>query len=324
MNKLILSLILTAALLGCLFLAHWMDGRPAQNNETANQVVSTFPSAEFPTETEEPTEEAAATLPQEMPTEETADIQTEAADSEGVQSAASEAAPVSSGTPAAEPRADAENAITLANIEIPPMQWKGIPRLCQQDARWSQQRYSGNTLAGSGCGPVSLSRALTYSAGTEVMPVDLIDMKDPYGRVYRYVSRVGTDSSLFPDWAAQFDVEVRVVQNCNLARYEMEKRNAVAICQLSGGAVSQSGHYVLLLVMKDDTCLIMDPTLEGIQKHPDGIVSNAAVTVHCNRYNLLYPKGTDVPEEDDLKKMAKGLSFRSADYAEAMKKLDAR
>ena len=332
MNKMVLSLILAAVLLGCLLLAHWLDGRPAENNEAANQVLSTFPSVEAATEA--PTETTMATVPatlsQEDTAEETAGIQTEATVSaesaaEQTQPAENETIPAETEAPAAISHTDtsgAENAITLANIEIPLMQWKGVSRLCQQDARWAQQRYSRNTMAGGGCGPVSLSRALTYATGTEVMPMDLIDMKDPYGRVYRFASGIGTDSTLFPGWAGQFDVEVRSVLNPNLVRYEMEKRNAVAICKLSGGAVSQNGHYVLLLEMNDDTCLIMDPTLEGITRTPDGVVSSTAVTAHCSSYSLVYPKGTEVPEESQLKEMANDLSCLTADYEKVRTELD--
>lgn len=345
MNKLILSLILSAALLGCLFLAHWLDGRPAENIETANQIISTFPSMEISPEAEEPT---SPTLSLTEPTEDTVGIiteataapistaetaaseETQAAETQPVteetQPAAAETTPAATEAPGSgsTDTSGGEEAITLAGIKVPPMQWNGVSRLCQQDARWAQQRYSRNTMSGGGCGPVSLSRALTYATGTEIMPMDLVDMKDSYGRVYRFASGIGTDNTLFPGWAAQFDVEVRMVQNCNLARYEMEKRNAVAICKLSGGAVSQNGHYVLLLEMKDDSCLIMDPTLEGINKYPDGVVSNTAVTAHCSAYNLIYPKGTEVPEESELKEMAKGLSFQAADYAEDFQKLENR
>ena len=331
MNKPILSVFLIFILIAALLLAHWLDGQAVPGidpNPKAPSiaVTETEPAAPASQETTlPPQEESAETAPQSSMAETT--VFTEAAietapavtDAAAETTLSQETQPVLSSEPAV---SGGEKAVTLSNIEIPELRSKGVLRLCQQDARWSQERYSRNTMAGGGCGPVSLSRALTYATGEEIMPLDLIDMKDPYGRVYRYASTMGTECILIPGWAAQFGVEAYIIQNPNVVRYEMERRNAIAIAMVTGGSLTDEGHYVVVTEIHDDHCLILDPTLEGINRFPDGIVSNASITAHSSNFVLFYPKDTEHPEEKVLQERSKNVSFMPSEYAKVAEQLD--
>ena len=119
-----------------------------------------------------------------------------------------------------------------------------IPLLIQWDERWGYERYGGDFIAVTGCGPTCLSMVCCGLSGdTEWNPLAVAKMAESNGY---YVEGEGSSWDLMVAGAEFIGLHAYTVSyDANSILYELENGNPI-ICVVGAGDFTTTGHFIVL------------------------------------------------------------------------------
>lgn len=136
----------------------------------------------------------------------------------------------------------------------------GIPMYLQWDKRWGYSTYGDGVLGLTGCAPTSLSMVITILTGETDMSPDKVaaySMENGY-----YVNGTGTSWSLMSEGADGLGL---ISETLPLDEHRIKntlKESQPIICSMGPGDFTTSGHFLVLVGVKDDKIVLRDPNSE--------------------------------------------------------------
>ncbi len=134
---------------------------------------------------------------------------------------------------------------------------KDFPLFIQWDSRWGYVHYGDDTIAQSGCAPTCISMvaaALTRDVLTTPDKVAAYAEANGY-----YQANVGTAWSIMTEGVSEFGIRGEELSlNKNTVIRELENGNPI-ICSVRPGDFTASGHFIVLVGVKDGKIVINDP-----------------------------------------------------------------
>lgn len=130
------------------------------------------------------------------------------------------------------------------------------PLLLQYDKRWGYFYYGDSVLAINGCGPTVLSMVVAGLTGrNDVTPVTIAD----YSYKHRYYNKdSGTSWNLMTDGLKKYNIEginISLLKS-NIVR-ELNDNHPIVL-SVRKGDFTTTGHFILIVGMKDDMFIIHD------------------------------------------------------------------
>jgi hypothetical protein len=132
-----------------------------------------------------------------------------------------------------------------------------LPMLIQWDDRWGYNDYAGEILGISGAAPTCMSMVAYYLTGdVSATPAYFATYATNNGHT---LERGGTDPSLFTQGAVQYGLKVTEVPNVKGAVEQYLKAGIPVVVQVTKGAFTDTGSYIVLYGMDGENILLRDP-----------------------------------------------------------------
>lgn len=132
-----------------------------------------------------------------------------------------------------------------------------IPLLLQWDKRWGYGKYGESSIAISGCGPTALSMVIAGLTGNTAMtPSKIASFSEENGY---YVNGVGTSWELMTTGARKLGIKSKEVSLSKKAVLNALKKNHPIICSMRKGDFTTTGHFIVLIGIKDGKIQVNDP-----------------------------------------------------------------
>lgn len=132
-----------------------------------------------------------------------------------------------------------------------------LPMLIQWDDRWGYNDYAGEILGISGAAPTCMSMVAYYLTGdVSATPAYFATYATNNGYA---LERGGTDPSLFTQGAVQYGLKVTEVPNVKGAVEQYLKAGIPVVVQVTKGAFTDTGSYIVLYGMDGENILLRDP-----------------------------------------------------------------
>ena len=132
-----------------------------------------------------------------------------------------------------------------------------VPMLIQWDDRWGYNDYAGEILGISGAAPTCMSMVVYYLTGDmNATPAFFATYATNNGYT---LERGGTDPALFSRGAAQYGLKVTEVPNVKGAVEQYLKAGIPVVVQVTKGAFTDTGSYIVLYGMDGEDILLRDP-----------------------------------------------------------------
>ena len=132
-----------------------------------------------------------------------------------------------------------------------------IPLLLQYDERWGYSNYGDNILAINGCGPTSLAMIITGLTGNKnITPTKIANFSVNNGF---YVYGIGTSWDLMTGISGNFGIKSDVISLDKNIIYKSLENNHPIICSMRAGDFTTTGHFIVLVGIKDDKIIVHDP-----------------------------------------------------------------
>lgn len=135
---------------------------------------------------------------------------------------------------------------------------RGVPLFLQWDARWGYEKYGSDMMAITGCGPTCVAMAGYYLTGDaetyDPAAVAAFSEKNGY-----YASGYGSSWTLISEGAVKLGLDVTEIPLVEKRiKDNLEVGNPI-ILAMGAGDFTTSGHYILLVGMKDGKFIVNDP-----------------------------------------------------------------
>ncbi len=133
-----------------------------------------------------------------------------------------------------------------------------FPLFLQWDMRWGYEEYGdGSTIGVAGCGPTCLSMVLFSLTRDESLTPDVIaeySMENGY-----YVKGTGTAWALMEDVCWRYGVRSRKAEISETEIKNALDRGGAAICSMSPGNFTDTGHFIMIYGYDQEGFLVNDP-----------------------------------------------------------------
>ena len=133
-----------------------------------------------------------------------------------------------------------------------------VPLLLQWDSRWGYEKYGSDMMAITGCGPTCLAMAGYYLTGD----ADIFDPAAVAAFAERngyYASGYGSSWTLISEGAVKLGLDVTEIPLVEKRiKDNLEVGNPI-ICAMGAGDFTSSGHYIVLIGLKDGKFIVNDP-----------------------------------------------------------------
>ena len=133
-----------------------------------------------------------------------------------------------------------------------------VPLFLQWDRRWGYTNYGSDVMAITGCGPTCLAMVgyyLTGDAGT-YDPAVMAAYAEKHGY---YASGYGSSWTLISEGAVKLGLDVTEIPLVEKRiKDNLEVGNPI-ICAMGEGDFTSSGHYIVLVGLKDGKYIVNDP-----------------------------------------------------------------
>ena len=132
-----------------------------------------------------------------------------------------------------------------------------IPLLLQWDERWGYQNYGDSMLAVNGCGPTALSMVIVgLTENKQATPYQVAQYAEKNGY---YVEGVGSSWNMMTDVGSYFGIQgSEIPLDKDSIQTELELGHPI-ICAMRPGDFTTTGHFIVLIGMKDGKICVHDP-----------------------------------------------------------------
>lgn len=132
-----------------------------------------------------------------------------------------------------------------------------VPLFLQWDPRWGYERYGGQYLAVTGCGPTALAMAGYYLTGDPAMnPLDVARFAEKQGY---YAPGYGSSWTLISEGAGRLGLEAKELPLVKKKITAALEAGHPVILALGPGDFTTAGHYVVLTGLEDGGFRLNDP-----------------------------------------------------------------
>ena len=141
---------------------------------------------------------------------------------------------------------------------VPPEEDQGVPLLLQWDSRWGYEIYGSDMMAITGCGPTCLAMVGYYLTGDAETydPAAMAAFSEKYGY---YATGYGSSWTLISEGAVKLGLDVTEIPLVEKRiKDNLEVGNPI-ICAMGAGDFTSSGHYIVLVGLKDGKFIVNDP-----------------------------------------------------------------
>lgn len=131
-----------------------------------------------------------------------------------------------------------------------------IPLLLQWDERWGYQNYGDSMLAVNGCGPTALSMVIVgLTENKQATPYQVAQYAEKNGY---YVEGVGSSWNMMTDVGSYFGIQgSEIPLGKDSIQTELELGHPI-ICAMRPGDFTTTGHFIVLIGMKDGKICVHD------------------------------------------------------------------
>ena len=132
-----------------------------------------------------------------------------------------------------------------------------VPLLIQWDERWGYEKYSGNFLAASGCGPTTLSMVVLYLTGNaEASPLAVAEYSKEAGYS---VDGSGSAWALISEGCRHYGVRAKSQSiNEEKMKAQLDAGNLIVV-NVGPGDFTDDGHFMVITGYDDEGFSINDP-----------------------------------------------------------------
>lgn len=132
-----------------------------------------------------------------------------------------------------------------------------VPLYLQWDERWGYEKYSGELMGLSGCGPTALSMAASYLLNDETLtPAYVARFSEKNG----YASyKNGTSWTLMSEGACKLGLSSEEVPLWEASMAAAFSENKLIVCAMGKGDFTSTGHFILLTGYEDGMFSVCDP-----------------------------------------------------------------
>jgi len=134
----------------------------------------------------------------------------------------------------------------------------GVPLFLQWDSRWGYETYGSDMMAITGCGPTCLAMVGYYLTGDAETydPAVIAAYAEKQGY---YAAGYGSSWTLISEGAVKLGLDVTEIPLVEKRiKDNLEVGNPI-ICAMGEGDFTTSGHYIVLVGLKDGKFLVNDP-----------------------------------------------------------------
>ena len=138
----------------------------------------------------------------------------------------------------------------------------GVPLFLQWDSRWGYEEYGSDIIAITGCGPTCLAMVGYYLTGDAETydPAVLAAYAQKHGY---YASGYGSSWTLISEGAVKLGLDVTEIPLVEKRiKDNLEVGNPI-ICAMGSGDFTSSGHYIVLVGLKDGKFIVNDPNSQA-------------------------------------------------------------
>ena len=133
-----------------------------------------------------------------------------------------------------------------------------VPLLLQWDSRWGYEKYGSDMIAITGCGPTCLAMVGYYLTGDAdtFAPAAVAAFSEKNGY---YASGYGSSWTLISEGGVKLGLDVTEIPLVEKRiKDNLEVGNPI-ICAMGAGDFTSSGHYIVLIGLKDGKFIVNDP-----------------------------------------------------------------
>ncbi len=132
-----------------------------------------------------------------------------------------------------------------------------VPLLIQWDERWGYEKYSGNFLAASGCGPTTLSMVVLYLTGNaEASPLAVAEYSKEAGYS---VDGSGSAWALISEGCRHYGVRAKSMSvDEEKMKAQLDAGNLIVV-NVGPGDFTDTGHFMVITGYDDEGFSINDP-----------------------------------------------------------------
>ncbi len=132
-----------------------------------------------------------------------------------------------------------------------------VPLLIQWDERWGYEKYSGNFLAASGCGPTTLSMVVLYLTGNaEASPLAVAEYSKEAGYS---VDGSGSAWALISEGCRHYGVRAKSMSvDAEKMKAQLDAGNLIVV-NVGPGDFTDTGHFMVITGYDDEGFSINDP-----------------------------------------------------------------
>jgi hypothetical protein len=145
-----------------------------------------------------------------------------------------------------------------ASYDISSFSRDTVPLFLQWDSRWGYEKYGSDMMAITGCGPTCLAMVGYYLTGDAETydPAAMAAFSEKYGY---YATGYGSSWTLISEGAVKLGLDVTEIPLVEKRiKDNLEVGNPI-ICAMGAGDFTSSGHYIVLVGLKDGKFIVNDP-----------------------------------------------------------------
>ena len=142
----------------------------------------------------------------------------------------------------------------------------GVPLFLQWDSRWGYAPYGSDMMAITGCGPTCLAMVGYYLTGDAETydPAVIAAFSEKNGY---YATGYGSSWTLISEGAVKLGLDVTEIPLVEKRMKDNLEVGNPIICAMGAGDFTSSGHYIVLIGLKDGKFIVNDPnSRENSQK----------------------------------------------------------